>query len=151
MKSPQERMNYVIKRLNMTKKCGGGFLFWKVIWRYYQIKYLISIPSSTKIGEDFNIVHYGNIVINNAVIIGNNVSVAQGVTLGLAFGGKKQGCPLIGDNVYIGANSTIVGNVVIGENSFIAPNTFINFDVPENSLVIGSPGIIHKRQKTLES
>ena len=37
MKSPQERMNYVIKRLNMTKKW-GGFFFWKVIWRYYQIK-----------------------------------------------------------------------------------------------------------------
>ena len=151
MTSPQERMNYVIKRLNMTKKWGGRFFFWKVIWRYYQIKYLISIPSSTKIGENFNIVHYGNIVINNAVIIGNNVSVAQGVTLGLAFGGKKQGCPQIGNNVYIGANSTIVGNVVIGENSFIAPNTFINFDVPNNSLVIGSPGTIHKRQKTLES
>ena len=71
--------------------------------------------------------------------------------MGLAFGGKKQWCPQIGNNVYIGANSTIVGNVVIGENSFIAPNTFINFDVPENSLVIGSPGTIHKRQKTLES
>ena len=51
MKSPQWRMNYVIKRLNMTKKWGRRFFFWKVIWRYYQIKYLISIPSSTKIGE----------------------------------------------------------------------------------------------------
>lgn len=146
MKSPQERMNYIIKKLNIAKKSGGGgYYFWKIIWRYYQIKYLISIPSSTEIGENFNIVHYGNIVINNAVKVGNNVSVAQGVTLGLAFGGKKQGCPQIGDNVYIGANSTIVGNVVIGKNSFIAPNTFINFDVPENSLVIGSSGIIHKR------
>lgn len=118
----------------------------KIIRRRYQIKYLISIPASTEIGENFNIVHYGNIVINNAVKIGNNVSVAQGVTLGLAFGGKKQGCPQIEDNVYIGANSTVIGNVIIGKNSFIAPNTFINFDVPENMLVLGSPGVMHKRR-----
>lgn len=145
MRSPQQKMNYIIQQLNKSKKSGGGYLFWKIIWRYYQIKYLLSIPASTKIGEKFKIVHYGNIVINNGVTIGNNVSVAQGVTLGLAFGGKKKGCPKIEDNVYIGANSTIVGNVVIGKNSFIAPNSFINFDVPEDSLVIGSPGEVHKR------
>lgn len=53
--------------------------------------------------------------------------------------GKRQGTPIIGDNVCMNANSIIIGNVKIGNNVLIAPGAFINFDVPDNSIVIGNP------------
>ena len=59
--------------------------------------------------------------------------------------GNRAGCPRIGNRVIIGLNSTVVGKVCIGDNVMIAPNTFVNFDVPNNSLVIGSPGKIHHK------
>lgn len=48
----------------------------------------------------------------------------------------------MGDCVWIGINSTVVGKVTIGDNVLIAPNTFVNFDVPSNSIVIGNPAKI---------
>lgn len=48
----------------------------------------------------------------------------------------------MGDCVWIGVNSTVVGKVTIGNNVAIAPNTFVNFDVPSNSIVIGNPAKI---------
>jgi len=56
--------------------------------------------------------------------------------------GKKKGVPTIGDNVFMGRNSIIIGNVNIGHNVLIAPGAFVNFDVPDNSIVIGNPGQI---------
>ena len=59
--------------------------------------------------------------------------------------GKRKGAPKICDNCWIGTNSVIVGNVRIGEDVMIAPLTFVNFDVPPHSVVIGNPAkIIHK-------
>ena len=54
-------------------------------------------------------------------------------------GGKLMGCPVIGNHVWIGTGSVIVGNIKIGSNVLIAPNSFVNIDVPDNSLVIGNP------------
>ena len=60
---------------------------------------------------------------------------------------KKNGCPVISDEVWIGANSVIVGKIKIGKNVLIAPNAYVNFDVPENSIVIGNPGVIHHNEE----
>ena len=73
----------------------------------------------------------------------------KGVTIGRENRGKREGCPKIGDLVYIGINSTIVGNITIGNNVLISPNTFVNVDVPDNSIVIGNPcKIIPKKDAT---
>lgn len=66
----------------------------------------------------------------------------KGVTLGAENRGKRTGFPTLGDCVWIGVNSTVVGKVTIGDNVMIAPNTFVNFDVPSNSIVIGNPAKI---------
>lgn len=107
----------------------------------------IQIPDKTKIGDGFYIGHCGRIIINPNVIIGKNVNIATGVTIGQENRGKRKGCPKIGDYVWIGTNSVIVGNISIGNNVLIAPNSFVNFDVPDNSIVIGNPGRIKQSQE----
>ena len=63
--------------------------------------------------------------------------------------GKRAGAPVIGDFVWMGTNSVIVGGIKIGNDVLIAPGSFVNFDVPDNSLVIGNPGkIVPKDQPT---
>ena len=108
-------------------------------------KYGIEIKTETKIGKGFVMKHPYNITISPMAVIGDYVTVMKGATVGMS-GGKKIGAPKIGNRVYIGINSTIIGGVVIGDDVMIAPNTLINVDVPSHSVVIGSPCKIIPRE-----
>lgn len=107
----------------------------------------IQIPMGTSIGHGFRIVHFGHIVINPDSKIGNNFTISQGCLIGNSQG-KCSGAPTIGNNVYMSANSIIIGNVKIGNDVLIAPGAFINMDVPDNSIVIGNPGSIIARDES---
>ena len=107
----------------------------------------IQIPYQTKIGEGFRIVHFGTIVINPETVIGKNFNISQGTLIGNAQG-KNAGTPTIGDNVCMNANAIIIGKCQIGNNVLIAPGAFVNFDVPDNSIVIGNPGKIIPRESS---
>lgn len=72
------------------------------------------------------------------------------MTLGQENRGVRKGAPTIGDEVWIGINSTIVGNVAIGNDVLIAPNTYINRDIPDHSVVFGNPCIIKHKSKATE-
>lgn len=123
-------------------------LFYKIIHRILMVQTGIQIPLETKIGRGFRILHFGTIVINPKTIIGDNFNIAQGVLLGGNIG-KKSGAPQIGNNVVIGANAILLGNIKIGDNVLIAPGAFVNFDVPSGSIVLGNPGkIISKENPT---
>ena len=77
------------------------------------------------------------------------MNLHKGVTLGRENRGIRKGTPVIGNKVWIGVNSTVVGHVHIGNDVLIAPNSFINFDVPDHSIVVGNPGrIIHREGGT---
>lgn len=80
-------------------------------------------------------------MINPDSIIGKNFTIAQGCLIGNSEG-KKFGTPIIKDNVCMHANSIVIGGVKIGNNVLIAPGAFVNFDVPDNSIVLGNPGKI---------
>ena len=60
--------------------------------------------------------------------------------------GKRQGVPTLKNHIYIGANASIVGGITIGNDVLIAANSFVDFDVPDNSLVIGNPCIIKHKE-----
>lgn len=120
---------------------------------YYRIKLkriftktMIQIPYTTKIGEGFYIGHCGRIIINPLAVIGKNVNIATGVTIGVSNRGKYKGTPTIGNEVWIGTNAVIVGKITMGNDVLIAPNCYVNFDVPDHSIVIGNPGIIHPKE-----
>jgi len=117
----------------------------KIYVRQMSYKYGIDIYTSTMIGKGFYIGHFGGIVINGGVVFGENVNISQGVTIGKINEGKLKGNPIFGNNVWIGANSVVVGGVKIGNNVSIAPCSYVNFDVPDYSLVMGSPGVIVKK------
>lgn len=116
------------------------------------------VHPGAEIGESFFIDHGTGVVIGETTIIGNNVKLYQGVTLG-ALSIPKHGCgtllegakrhPTIEDNVTIYANATILGDVTIGSGSTIASNAWIKNDIPANSLVITATPEIKVKPKAL--
>lgn len=106
----------------------------------------IQIPARTQIGEGFYIGHFGRIIIHPDAKLGKNINIGTGVTIGTENRGERKGVPQISDNCWIGANAVVVGNIKIGSDVLIAPLAYVNFDVPEHSIVIGNPGRIIPRE-----
>ena len=126
-------------------------LYYMVRLKRMSYKTHIQIPARTEIGEGFYIGHSGRVIIHPEAKIGKNVNVGTGVTIGYENRGERKGAPTIKGRCWIGTNAVVVGKVTIGEDVMIAPLTFVNFDVPEHSIVIGNPAkIIHKENATQE-
>ena len=111
----------------------------RLVLRHYKYKLGISIPINTRIGPGFYIGHFGGIIVNGQTRIGRNCNLSHGVTIGLANRGTRQGCPVIGDNVFIGPGAVIFGSVRIGNNVAIGANSVLTCNVPDNAVVAGSP------------
>ncbi|MFA5411184.1 MAG: serine O-acetyltransferase EpsC [Candidatus Omnitrophota bacterium] len=105
----------------------------------------IEIHPGAKIGKGFFIDHGMGIVIGETAIIGDDVLLYQGVTLGGAGLEKGKRHPTIGNNVVIGAGAKVLGNISVGDNSYIGANAVVVKDVPPNSTVVGVPGRITKQ------
>lgn len=105
----------------------------------------IEIHPGAKIGSGFFIDHGNGVIIGETAVIGNNVTLYQGVTLGGT--GKEQGKrhPTIGDNVMISAGAKVLGSFTIGENSKIGAGSVVLSAVPPNSTVVGVPGRVVRR------
>lgn len=111
----------------------------------------IQIPARTNIGEGLYIGHLGRVIIHPDAVLGKNINIGTGVTIGIENRGKRKGVPIIGDNCWIGTNAVVVGNVKVGRDVLIAPLTYVNFDVPDHSVVIGNPGKIIPKQNATEN
>jgi serine O-acetyltransferase len=107
----------------------------------------IDIHPGAQIGESFTIDHGTGVVIGSTCIIGNNVKLYQGVTLGAkSFPLDKDGNPIKGiprhpiveDNVIIYAQATILGRIRIGANSVIGGNVWVTSSLPPNSKLVQS-------------
>lgn len=109
----------------------------RAILLHYSHKYGLEISCNAKIGKGLYLGHPHNITVSGNATLGDNVCLMKGCTIGRENRGKRIGAPNIGNNVYIGINATVVGNINIGNDVLIAPNTYVNFDVPDHSIVIG--------------
>lgn len=101
----------------------------------------ISIPASVTIGNSFYIGHFGGIILNAKTVIGNNCNISQGVTIGVSGIEDKRGVPVIGNNVYIGANAVLAGRIVIGNNILIGACSLVNSNVEDNVVMVGVPAV----------
>lgn len=121
--------------------------FWMARWFSQRTvrKTGIEIHPGATIGRGLFIDHGHGVVIGETAIVGNNVTLYQGVTLGGT--GKEQGKrhPTIGDNVMISAGAKILGSFTVGANSKIGAGSVVLMEVPPNSTVVGVPGRVVKR------
>lgn len=112
----------------------------------------MDIHPGAKIGQGLFIDHGMGLVIGETTVIGNNVTLYQGVTLGAT--GKESGKrhPTIGNNVFIGSGAKVLGSFTVGDNVNIGAGSVILKEVPSNVTVAGIPGVIVKeRNKPLSS
>lgn len=105
----------------------------------------IEIHPGAVIGKGFFIDHGSGVIIGETAVIGNNVTLYQGVTLGGT--GKETGKrhPTLKDNVMVSAGAKIIGSFTIGENSKIGAGSVVLEEVPPNCTVVGVPGRIVKQ------
>ncbi|MDF2511057.1 MAG: serine O-acetyltransferase [Herbinix sp.] len=105
----------------------------------------IEIHPGATIGRGLFIDHGHGVVIGETAIVGDNVTLYQGVTLGGT--GKESGKrhPTVGNNVMISAGAKVLGSFTIGENSKIGAGSVVLQEVPPNSTVVGVPGRVVKQ------
>lgn len=105
----------------------------------------IEIHPGASIGKGLFIDHGHGVVIGETAIIGDNVTLYQGVTLGGTGKEKGKRHPTIGNNVMISAGAKVLGSFTIGENSKIGAGSVVLSEVPPNSTVVGVPGRVVRR------
>lgn len=107
------------------------------------------IPYDVSIGKGSYFAYKGlSTLLVHGTVIGKNCMIGMRVTTGRNFPYKD--VPIIGDNVWIGTNSVIIGPVIIEDNVIIAPNTLVNKSVPKGAIVGGNPAKIIGWSKNLD-
>ena len=111
-----------------------------IVLCHYKYKFGVTLSHATSIGSGLYIGHTTGIVVNDFAVIGKNCNLSQGVTIGQSYRGKRQGNPVIGDNVFIGPGAKVIGGIRVGNNVAIGANCVVIEDVPDNAVVAGVPG-----------
>ncbi len=137
--------------------CFKAIIYYKISHYFYKKKHFliarylsekakrktgIEIHPGAIIGKGLFIDHGTGVVIGETAVVGNNVTMFHGVTLGGTGKQKGKRHPTVGNNVFIGSGAKILGNITIGDNAKIGANAVILKDVPENATVVGVPGKI---------
>ena len=106
----------------------------------------IEIHPGAQIGDSLFIDHGMGVVIGETSIIGDNVTLYQGVTLGGTGKEKGKRHPTLGRNVVVGTGAKVLGNLTVGDNVRIGANAVVLRDVPPNAVVVGVPGRIVRHE-----
>lgn len=122
---------------------GLHLLYWLSLFKYRRVcvKYGYDISSKMiQCREGMKISHFSGIVIGGDVQMGANITIRQGVTIGT----NGRGCPVIGDNVDIGAGAIIIGPITVGNNVVIGAGAVVTHDVPDSVVIVGNPAKVIK-------
>ena len=142
------RYTTVLRRAQAHRR---GLPYYWYRWRLLRLsrKTGFQIGYGANVGAGLFIGHRGTVIVNGRATLGSNVNLSPGVVIGQENRGGRVGVPTIGSRVWVGANAVIVGNVRVGDDVLVAPNAYVNFDVPNHSIVIGNPArIIHRDDAT---
>lgn len=140
LKNVELRILFFFRMTQVSK--GVASIVWQFCLKRYKKNYGIELPC-LKVSGGLRLIHPYGITLNKYAQIGSQVTLHKGVTIGVIDQGKRKGYPIIEDQVIVFANAVICGGVKIGARSIIGPNSFVNFDVPQDAIVIGNPGKIH--------
>lgn len=104
----------------------------------------IQIPPAASIGPGLFIAHTGYVVMSYETKIGAHCTITQGVTLGHGAGGGRShgGSPRVGNRVYMGPGSIIIGDIEIGDDALIGAGAVVVKSVPPRAVVVGNPARI---------
>ena len=119
-----------------------AYVYHRIQLNRYRFRYGFDISPTTRIAPGLFLGHCGGVIISPEAVLGANVNINQGVTIGAESRGRRKGAPALGQRVWVGANAVIVGKITIGDDALIAPGAFVNFDVPSKAIVLGNPGKI---------
>ena len=106
----------------------------------------VEIHPAAQIGKRFFIDHGTGVVIGETTVIGDDVTIYQGVTLGGTGKDTGKRHPTIGNNVMIGAGAKVLGPLIIGDNSKIASGAVVLNEIPPDSTAVGVPARVVKRE-----
>jgi len=121
-----------------------SFLY-KVMKTLSQILTGIDLPCEVTIGRRFRIDHFGDIIISGDTVMGDDVLIRNGVTIGLRKR-EEPGAPVLGNRVDIGAGAKILGKITIGDDVIIGANAVVIRDVPARSIAVGIPARVIPRK-----
>lgn len=117
-----------------------GYIYNRLLLNHYRMRYGFDISPNTRIGPGLYLGHFNGVVISPHAILGSNINIAHGVTIGAESRGRRIGAPTLEDRVWVGPHAIIVGNITIGAEAMVGPGAYVNFDVPAKAVVLGNPG-----------
>jgi serine O-acetyltransferase len=109
----------------------------------------ICLPRDAEIGGGLYLPSFGAVILGRGSI-GENCTIEQNVTLGIAGRGADRGRPTIGNRVFIGAGAMIVGKVTVGDDAYIFPGSVVTRSVPPRAVVMGYPARIISHDGSFE-
>jgi putative colanic acid biosynthesis acetyltransferase WcaB len=118
------------------------FFWYLMIYRFFVEWVLgVELPRKLTVGKNLIFYHGQGLVVNFKTIIGDNCVLRNGVTIGhkKLADGSLSSSPRIGNNVDIGANACIIGDITIGDNVIIGAGAVVITDIPANSIAVGNP------------
>jgi serine O-acetyltransferase len=126
-------------------------LLYKLLNIVVQVLTGIDLPCEVTLGRRVRIDHFGGVIVSGDTIIGDDVIIRNGVTIGLRRTGRR-GAPVIGNRVDIGAGAKILGSITIGDDVAIGANAVVLKDVPANSIAVGVPAkILPRKHSTISA
>jgi len=114
----------------------------RIISQYARFITGVDIHPGALLGRRLFIDHATGVVIGETAIVGSDVTLYQGVTLGGTGKGHGKRHPTLCDGVFVGNNANVLGNITIGQNSRVGAGSVVLSDVPPNSTVVGVPAHI---------
>jgi serine O-acetyltransferase len=129
---------------------GGAKTLAAILQKLMEIVTGICLPRDAGIGGGLYLPSFGAIILGRG-LIGENCTIEQNVTLGIAGRGEERGRPTIGNRVFIGAGAMIVGKITIGDDAYIFPGSVVTRPVPPRAVVVGYPARISSYDGSFES